>query len=182
MDTDKMLQEVQAISTYSKVKSGKLGQVFTPTKIIQKMIDALPKDSFSDPNKTFLDPCAGNGNFTIILVKKLMFGLKNNFPDEEDRYRHIIEKQIFLVEIERENCDIINRIFNPFGKIKLNIMCGDMLKYDCGIYFEVPWPFRGHYFPEVSYYENANSIVIGLPEMIEADKAELRKKIIRKKK
>lgn len=42
-------------------------------------------------------------------------------PDPEKRWKHILENQIFMVEIQKESCEIIERLFNPYGKYKLNL-------------------------------------------------------------
>ena len=33
------------------------GEIFTPTVLVQELLDLLPQDQFDDPTKTFLDPC-----------------------------------------------------------------------------------------------------------------------------
>lgn len=46
---------------------------FTPLWLVNQMIDKLLEyspDTFSDPNKTFLDPAAGNGNMLIEVLKR----------------------------------------------------------------------------------------------------------------
>ena len=115
-------------SVFSKDRSKKYGEVFTPAKIISEMCDALPIETWTDPSKTILDPCAGRGNFPAEIAIRLMKGLENIFPDEKVRYKHIMEKQIYMCELRPENVQIIERIFNPDGKLKLNIYMGDSLK------------------------------------------------------
>lgn len=43
-------------------KAKKLGQIYTPTALVQEMLDKLPKDSFNI-GQTTLDPSCGNGQF-----------------------------------------------------------------------------------------------------------------------
>lgn len=57
---NKLIRLVEEKSQYSKDKSNKLGEVFTPTELIIEMLSSLPKDLWKDPNKTWFDPCAGN--------------------------------------------------------------------------------------------------------------------------
>ena len=45
----------------ARVKS--TGEVFTPTPLVQEMLDQLPSDVFTDPSKTFLDNSCGDGQF-----------------------------------------------------------------------------------------------------------------------
>lgn len=55
---NKLIKLVEEASLYSKDKSKKLGEVFTPTELIIEMLSALPKDLWKDKTKTFFDPCA----------------------------------------------------------------------------------------------------------------------------
>lgn len=51
-----------------------LGEVFTPTPLVLDMLEKLP-DSAWEPNKTFLDPTCGNGQFlAAILTIKMALG------------------------------------------------------------------------------------------------------------
>jgi len=52
------------------------GEVFTPTDLVQTVLDKLPKELFTDSTKTFLDPACGDGQFlSEILVRKLENGI-----------------------------------------------------------------------------------------------------------
>ena len=51
------------------------GEVFTPTPLVQEMLDQLPDDVFTDPTKTFLDNSCGDGQFLgEILIRKIENG------------------------------------------------------------------------------------------------------------
>lgn len=154
-------KDIELIAVYSKKNSRKRGEVFTPFSLIEEMVSRIPREHLSDPSKTFLDPAAGLGNFPVVLMHKLMAGLQDYFPVEQDRYRHIMQNQIFMVEIDRNNCDCINRLFNSSGDIKLNILCGDALTSDVARYFAAPWDLRYIYYPSISYYRNGDVIVMG---------------------
>jgi type I restriction-modification system DNA methylase subunit len=52
------------------------GEVFTPTPVVQKMLDELPQELFTDPTKTFIDPACGDGQFlSEALIRKLENGI-----------------------------------------------------------------------------------------------------------
>lgn len=52
------------------------GEVFTPTWLVQEMLDQLPQELFKDPTKTFCDPSCGDGQFlSEVLIKKLENGI-----------------------------------------------------------------------------------------------------------
>lgn len=123
----KIREEITKVSAHSKTKSDEHGEVFTPFALTEQMCDALPTETWVDQKKTFLDPCAGNGNMTAIVVQRLMEGLSSHIPDEDERYKHIMEKQIFMCELQRESAANIERIFNPNRDLKLNLYVGDFL-------------------------------------------------------
>ena len=51
------------------------GEVFTPTSLVQEMLDQLPNEVFTDPTKTFLDPSCGDGQFLgEVLIRKMENG------------------------------------------------------------------------------------------------------------
>lgn len=92
-------------------------EVFTPTDLVQKTLDELPQELFSDPTKTFLDPSCGDGQFLgEVLIRKMENGIdfdvalstiygvdlmEDNVRECRERllcgcekYRHIVEKNI----------------------------------------------------------------------------------------
>ena len=126
-NTMNLIEQVEKVSVHSKEKSRAYGEVYTPTPLFKQMCDSLSKEIWLDPSKTFLDPCAGNGNMSAVMVTRLMEGLKVVIADEEARYKHIMEKQIYMGEYQRSSARNIEKIFNPDGKLKLNLYVGDFL-------------------------------------------------------
>jgi type II restriction enzyme len=124
---ENLIKKVEEACEYSKDKSNKFGEVFTPTTLINDMLDSLPAEVWSDETKTWLDPCAGKGNFPAVVVSRLMEGLSEKFPNREERYRHIIENQLFMYELQPESCHVIRAIFNPNGDLKLNLVEGSFV-------------------------------------------------------
>lgn len=52
------------------------GEVFTPTELVQEMLDKLPQELFSDVTATFCDPSCGDGQFlSEVLIRKLGNGI-----------------------------------------------------------------------------------------------------------
>lgn len=57
---------------HSRIKRN--AEVFTPTPLVQEMLDRLPKDSFTGP-KTFLDPTCGDSQFlSEVVIRKMENG------------------------------------------------------------------------------------------------------------
>lgn len=60
--------------TKSRARVKELGEVFTPPALVSDMLDRLPPESWT-PEKTFLEPSCGTGNFLVeILRRKLNAG------------------------------------------------------------------------------------------------------------
>jgi len=139
--------QIKKSSVYSKTKSNVHGEVFTPFDLIAEMIKEIPPSTLTDPSKTYFDPCAGKGNFPIILVKALMRTLAKAIPDEEERLRYIVEKQIYMAEFQPESAEFIAEAF-AFGKgFKVNLYYGDTLKMPED-FFDLPWEERRIKYPD----------------------------------
>lgn len=123
-------EEINKLTKYRKEHADTFGEVFTDFHLIEEHISNIDLELFKNPTSTFLDPCAGFGSYSIILIEKLMDGLKEWEYDEEKRYKHIIENQIFMVEIQIESCEIIEKLFNPEGKYKLNLYNQNFLEFE----------------------------------------------------
>ena len=74
-------------------------EVFTPPEIVNKMLDMMPKELFSDPRVTFLDPAAKSGVFLREIAKRLLAGLESTIPDLQERIDHILHKQLYGIAI-----------------------------------------------------------------------------------
>ena len=65
------------------------GEVFTPLELCTKMVNEIPIEKLKNPNSTFIDPSAGNGNFIIALRDRL-----KEYHSEE----HILNNMLYAVE------------------------------------------------------------------------------------
>jgi type III restriction system endonuclease len=74
-------------------------EVFTPPEVANQMLDMLPKEIWSDPNATFLDPACKSGVFLREIAKRLIKGLEAEFPDLDERLEYIFKKQLHGVAI-----------------------------------------------------------------------------------
>ncbi|MEO5287112.1 DEAD/DEAH box helicase family protein [Limosilactobacillus sp. WILCCON 0053] len=78
----------------------KTNQVFTPKKVVKDMVDMLEEENpncFDDANATFADLYVKSGLYITEIAKRLMSSdkLKQLYPTEKDRLKHIFEKQIY---------------------------------------------------------------------------------------
>lgn len=90
VDAFGLLQKYTGISKYSK------SEVITPQNIVSGMVDILPPDVFN-PDTTFLDTAVKSGRFLVEIYNKLMASglLKQAFPNEQYRRKHILENQLY---------------------------------------------------------------------------------------
>ena len=59
-------------------RKGKNGtqEFYTPYSIVKKMCDKISEEDWSNPNKTFCDPCFGHGQFVIYIIwNRLQHGI-----------------------------------------------------------------------------------------------------------
>jgi hypothetical protein len=99
--------------TSTEGNKDKNGEVHTDFKLIHDMLNLIPKKCFENPTFKWLDPCAGRGYFGMVIYKKLFKGLENFFPDEKERHNHIVNRMLYMVEI---NPDFIPILKNMFGE------------------------------------------------------------------
>jgi hypothetical protein len=131
-----------------KEEKDKFGEVFTPTKLINDMLDRLPVDIWSNPNNKWLDPATGFGNFQLVVYSRLMTGLRAVILDPAVRSEHIIRNMIFMVEFNKANCAVVQQIFGTAS----NLCCSDFLQ---------SFVFKGHshsHSPDQQY-----NVIIGNP-------------------
>lgn len=78
----------------------KTNQIFTPRWVVQKMVDELEENNpgcFDDPSKTFADLYMKSGLYITEIVKRLFRSerMKELFPDDGERVRHILRNQVY---------------------------------------------------------------------------------------
>lgn len=74
-------------------------EVFTPPAIVNKMLDMLPAELWSNKDAKFLDPVSKTGVFLREIAKRLMAGLADEMPDVQQRANHIFKNQLFGIAI-----------------------------------------------------------------------------------
>lgn len=109
-----------------KLRVKATGEVFTPTPLVQEILDQLDSNLFTDPTKTFLDPSCGDGQFLgEVLIRKV----ENGCAFEQAL------STIYGVDIMQDNVDLCRERL-LCGRADLrhivdkNIVCADGLEYD----------------------------------------------------
>jgi hypothetical protein len=99
-------------------------------------VGGIPLEVWQNPESTFLDPANGIGNFPVVAFQILDYQLGKHSKDpkyrgnsnKEQRRKHIIEKMLFMIEIDKGNVNATRKIFNLINSsIKPNICCADTL-------------------------------------------------------
>lgn len=108
---DKILELIHKRLTPTQKRKADFGEVFTPIELIEELLVHVPNAVWSNPDVTWLDPASGIGNFLIVIFYKLDEGLKTWEPSDTKRRKHIIEKMLYMVEIQSSNNRIARDIF-----------------------------------------------------------------------
>lgn len=74
-------------------------EVFTPPQLANDILNLLPKEVWSNPDLTFLDPACKTGIFLRECAGRLMVGLEKAIPDENERREHIFKKMLYGIAL-----------------------------------------------------------------------------------
>jgi type I restriction-modification system DNA methylase subunit len=102
------------------------GEVFTPTELVQDVLDQLPSDIFGNADKTFCDPSCGDGQFlSEVLIRKMQHGIT---------FKQALST-IYGVDLMQDNVDLCrDRLLCGQEQLRhiveRNIVCHDALTYD----------------------------------------------------
>jgi len=106
----------------SKERIKRTGEVFTPEVLVVKLLNQIPEEKFQNPDSTFLDNSAGNGNFLVPLKERLC----QYHPED-----HVLENMIFAVEQEADNhAELCERL--GVSVDHPHYVCADALEYNYG--------------------------------------------------
>ena len=102
------------------------GEVFTPTPLVNNILDNLPKELFEDPAKTFIDPACGDGQFlSEVLIRKLENGISFEQALSTIYGVDLMPDNVRLTQ-DRLLCG--HEELRPI--VQQNIVCADGLEYD----------------------------------------------------
>ena len=138
-----MIEQILNIDNYAtedrvarrKGGSKSTQEFFTPYEIVKKMADKIPVEDWSNPNKTFLEPCFGNGQFVLyIIYKRILSGID---------WRTTLST-LYGVELMQDNvAETKERIFGLLDKLNIqydkseaqsildaNLICSDFFEWN----------------------------------------------------
>ncbi|MCD7846396.1 MAG: restriction endonuclease [Oscillospiraceae bacterium] len=92
--------ETQDEDIFDYIPPQKTNQIFTPKCVVRKMVDELEENNpgcFDDPANTFADLYMKSGLYITEIVKRLFRSekMKELYPDDGERIRHILRKQVY---------------------------------------------------------------------------------------
>lgn len=95
------------------------GEVFTPTPLVQEMLDELPSEVFTDATKTFLEPSCGDGQFlSEVVIKKMENG---------STYEQALST-IYGIDLMEDNCiECIKRLYGVNSEPQIEVIRGDAI-------------------------------------------------------
>ena len=102
------------------------GEVFTPTPLVEEILNKIDQELFKDPTKTFLDPSCGDGQFLAsVLYRKLQNGI-----DFEQAL-----STIYGLDLMQDNIELCRERLLAGREdlryiVERNIICHDALTYD----------------------------------------------------
>lgn len=106
-----------------RVKS--TSEIFTPTPLVQKVLDHTPKKYFTDTSETVCDPSCGDGQFLgEVLIRRIENGI-----DFEQALSTIYGVDIMTENVDqcRERLLCGQEHLRPI--VEKNIVCADALRY-----------------------------------------------------
>lgn len=74
-------------------------EVFTPPVMVNKILDLLPNEVWANPKLKFLDPACKSGVFLREIAKRLLNGLSEAIPNEDERREHIYSNMLYGIAI-----------------------------------------------------------------------------------
>ena len=111
-------------------------EFFTPYSIVKKMADKISPEDWGDPDKTFLEPAQGNGQFTLFILYRRIH--EYNIP-----WRTALET-MYTVELMEDNVqesrqrvhELLRNISPDYDPkvadeiMDKNFVCSDFFKWD----------------------------------------------------
>ena len=113
----------------------KTNQIYTPRRVVAQMVDLFEVENpgcFDDPEHTFADLYMKSGLYITEIVKRLYRSdrMRVAIPDDAERLRHILERQVFGIAPTRIIYEIATHyILGADGEVcpgaRANFVCAD---------------------------------------------------------
>jgi hypothetical protein len=118
MNRKKKLVDGNGNINISKLRVKQNGEIFTPPKLVDEMLDTIPVNTWKKKNLKALDPCVGaTCVFPIMMMFRFCNGLRDEIPNPAIRVKHIIEQIIHTVEIDKDSYEHSREILIHYGRL-----------------------------------------------------------------
>ncbi|SEQ41557.1 type II restriction enzyme [Ignavigranum ruoffiae] len=122
---------------FEYIPNQQTNQIFTPKWVVQMMVKQLEEENpgiYDDSSKTFIDLYMKSGLYITEIVKRLYNShvIKEEFPNDQDRLKHILENQVYgLAPTEIIYRIAVRFIFGNYGDSisQKNFKCLDAYPY-----------------------------------------------------
>ena len=125
------------------VERKKHGEILTPFKELAepmvKLVEKYDTEFWKNKSHKVLDSSAGYGTFLILSAYKFMVGLKDEFPDEEERFKWIVENCLYYGELQAKSVFSWLVAIDPHNEYKTNIYWGNFLTEDFDKHMKNVW-------------------------------------------
>jgi hypothetical protein len=125
------------------VERKKHGEILTPFKELAepmvKLVEKYDPEFWKNKNHKVLDSSAGYGTFLILAAYKFMVGLKDEIPNEEERFKWIVENCLYYGELQAKSVFSWLVAIDPNNEYKTNIFWGDFLSEDFDRHMKDVW-------------------------------------------
>ena len=119
-----------------KERRKKTGEFYTPYAIIKKMIDKIEPEMWSDPNRTFLEPSFGDGNFIIAILYRRIVEHGINWKSALETCYSVELVESNVDETKERIIDLLNKLNIEYDKdvayeiMNRNLVCSDFFKWN----------------------------------------------------
>lgn len=114
---------------------GGTAEFFTPYTIVKRMCDKVSDEDWADPNKTFLEPSFGSGQFIIYMIyNRLQHGVDWKTALNTMWGVELMEDNVY--ECKQRVCDMLTQLCEDFNEDEAraimdnNFVCSDFFKWN----------------------------------------------------
>lgn len=135
------IEEIVNTSYLSEIRLGRRSgtgstqEFFTPFSIVDRMCAKVSPEEWADPDKTFLEPSFGNGNFLVyIIYKRISSGLTWQQTLSTLYGVELMEDNV--QEAKERICELLDKMEVKYDKAEAmsimdkNLVCSDFFKWD----------------------------------------------------
>lgn len=125
------------------VERRKHGEILTPFEELAepmvRLVEKYDPEFWKNKNHKVLDSSAGYGTFLILATYKFMVGLKDEFPNKEERFKWIVENCLYYGELQVRSVFSWLVAIDPHKEYKTNIYWGSFLTEEFDNHMKKVW-------------------------------------------